>query len=143
MAPFQTAAPKWFARISKAPLWGGIVCALAFLLLGCIFVGYAGVQTDEALFGGSLFRSYRVFSVRLGHYNLPLMNMPYIGALKLWLYAPIFRLWQPAAGSIRVPAILLGAATIVIFWGLLNRMHSRAAAWVGCILLATDTSCLL
>jgi hypothetical protein len=143
MAPFEIAVPKWFARISKARLWGGIVCALIFLLLGCIFVDYAGVQTDEALFAGSLFRSWRFFSVPLGHYDLPLMNMPYNGALKLWLYAPVFRLWQPAAGSIRVPAILLGAATIVIFWGLLIRVHSRAAAWAGCILLATDTSFLL
>jgi 4-amino-4-deoxy-L-arabinose transferase-like glycosyltransferase len=142
MVPFETAVPKWFARISKA-LWRGIVCALVFLLLGWVFVDYAGVQTDEALFAGSLFRSWRFFSVALGHYNLPLMNMPYNGALKLWLYAPVFRLWQPTAGSIRVPAILLGAATIVIFWDLLNRVHSRAAAWAGSILLATDTSFLL
>src|ERR1700677_2731163 len=134
----------WFARISKSHYWGGIVCALLFLLVGCIFVNYAGIQTDEALFAAPLFRSWQFFSIPIGPYNLPVMNMSYNGALKTWLYAPILlSAARPSAALIRVPAILMGAATIVIFWGLLYRIHGRSASWVGCILLATDTSLML
>ena len=123
----------WFARISKSHYWGGIVCALLFLLVGCIFVNYAGIQTDEALFAAPLFRSWQFFSIPIGPYNLPVMNMSYNGALKTWLYAPILlSAARPSAALIRVPAILMGAATIVIFWGLLYRIHGRSASWVGC-----------
>src|SRR5579863_4015047 len=115
----STAHRKLFARISKSHLWGGMACALLFLLLGCVFVDYAGIQTDEALFTSPLFCSWPFFSVRFGHYNLPLMNMSYNGALKTWLCAPILlTAARPTAALIRVPAIFMGAATIVIFWGL-------------------------
>jgi hypothetical protein len=134
----------WFARILKSHFWGGIVCALLFLVVGCIFVNYAGIQTDEALFASPLFRSWQFFSIPIGSHSLPLMNMSYNGTLKTWLYAPLLRhAGRPTAALIRVPAILIGAATMVIFWGLLCRVHGRRAAWAGCILLATDTSFVL
>jgi Dolichyl-phosphate-mannose-protein mannosyltransferase len=80
----------------------------------------------------------------MGHYDVPIMNNPYYGALKTWLYAPIlFRARHPNAMLIREPVILIGAATIILFWCLLSRVHSRRAAWIGGILLATDTSFLL
>jgi hypothetical protein len=130
--------PMWLARISRA------YCALFFSLVGCAFINYAGIQTDEALFAGPLFRSWQFFSIPIGPYNLPLMNMSYNGTLKTWLYAPILLpAVRSTAALIRVPAILMGAATIVIFSDLLYRVHSRRAAWVGCILLATDTSFVL
>jgi hypothetical protein len=134
----------WLARILKSHFWGGIICALLFLLVGYTFINYAGIQTDEALFAGPLFRSWQFFSIPIGSYNLPLMNMSYNGTLKTWLYAPLLLpAARPTASLIRVPAILMGAATIVIFWGLLCRVHGRRAAWAGCILLATDTSFVL
>jgi hypothetical protein len=72
------------------------------------------------------------------------MNMPYNGTLKTWLYAPILlHASHPNAALIRLPVIITGAATIVMFWGFLRRVHSRRAAWIGCILLATDTCFLL
>src|SRR4029077_2939643 len=71
------------------------------------------------------------------------MNMPYNGTLKTWLYAPLVLFWRPSAALIRIPAILMGGATILLFCALLHRIHGRRAAWVGGILLATDTSFLL
>jgi len=130
-----------FTARPRYRLCGGVGCALIFVSLGCIFVGRAGLQTDEAIFAAPLFRTWRVFAVQFAGYSVPLMNGTYMGALKTWLYVPV--LWRPGPALIRVPAILIGAATILIFWALLNRVHSRRAAWVGCILLATDTSFLL
>lgn len=129
--------------MSKLKLRAGAVGAVAFFLLGLCFVGRAGVQTDEALFAAALFRAWRFFSIRLFHHNIPVMELSYLGALKTWLYAPIFLIWNPTPALIRVPAILMGAATVFLFGALLERIHSRRAAWIGCILLATDTSFLL
>jgi hypothetical protein len=124
--------------------WHACVPALLFLLLGSAFIHYTGIQTDEALFAGPLCRTWQFYSVHVGHYDVPLMNMPYNGTLKTWLYTPILRhARHPTAALIRWPVILIGAATLILFWGFLVRAHSRRAAWAGCILLATDPSFLL
>ncbi len=69
--------------------------------------------------------------------------MSYVGSLKTWLYAPVLWLWPPSPASLRVPALFMGAATILLFGWFLERVHSRRAAWIGCVLLATDSVFLL
>jgi 4-amino-4-deoxy-L-arabinose transferase-like glycosyltransferase len=120
-----------------------IALALLFLVLGSLFIGYAGLQTDEAMFAAPLYRDWRFFSVRIHHHDLPVMNMSYNGCLKTWLYWPLTLLWHPSAVWVRLPMIAAGALTIVLFGYLMTRLHSRRAAWFGCLLLATDTSFLL
>ena len=71
------------------------------------------------------------------------MLLSYLGALKAWLYSPILAVWQPSAWSIRLPVLLLGAATIWLFYRLLDRLQGKRAALLGCALLATDTTYLL
>jgi hypothetical protein len=121
----------------------GAVGAIVFTLLGLCFVNRAGIATDEAALEATLFRDWRFFSVPLFHHNVPVMELTYIGELKTWLYAPIFMIWNPTAASVRVPGILMGAFTVVLFGALLQRVHGRRAAWVGSILLATDVTFLL
>jgi argininosuccinate lyase len=41
---------------------------------------------------------------------------------------------------LRVPALLIGALTILLFWKLLDSVHGRRAAWAGGLLLATDVA---
>lgn len=121
----------------------GAVGAIVFTLLGLCFVNRAGIATDEAALEATLFRDWRFFSVPIFHHNLPVMELTYIGELKTWLYWPIFQIWNPSAASIRVPAILMGALTILLFARLLERIHGIRAAWVGSLLLATDVTFLL
>ncbi len=128
---------------SKLKPGPGAVGAIVFTLLGLCFVNRAGVATDEAALEATLFRDWRFFSVPLFHHNVPVMELTYIGELKTWLYAPIFLIWNPTAASIRVPAILMGALTVLLFGALLQRVHGSRAAWVGSILLATDVTFLL
>src|ERR1700692_3534401 len=109
----------WETRASRFRLskwWGGVLCALSFLIIGCAFAGYPGIQTDEAMFAGPLFRAWRFFSVRLFHHHIPVMTMSYNGTLKTWLYAPLLLTWPPGAALIRVPVVLMGAVTILVFW---------------------------
>lgn len=143
MASAQTAvANRSTRRVDPARL-RDLGCAALFLLLGLAFVHCAGVQTDEAMFAAPLFREWRFFSIPFGHKAIPLMTMPYNGTLKTWLYAPLLLLWRPGAGLIRVPTILIGAATVLLFGVLVQRLMGSRAAWIACLLLATDTAFLL
>lgn len=123
--------------------WGGATCGLVFLLLGCVFVNYPGLQQDETLFAAPLFRDWSFYSISFGRARIPLMHMSYVGALKTWLYSPLVQLWAPTPALLRVPAVLIGAVTILLFGALLERAHGRRAAWIGCVLLASDPIFLL
>jgi 4-amino-4-deoxy-L-arabinose transferase-like glycosyltransferase len=71
------------------------------------------------------------------------MSMDYIGALKAWLYWPIFGTFKPSSESLRLPVLIIGAITIWLFYLLLDRIAGTRAALAGCFLLATDTMFLL
>jgi hypothetical protein len=115
-----------------------------FVLAGFCLLAYPGIQVDEVLFGSAIYDAQRTASwVSIFKKPLPMMVMSYIGALKAWIYAPIFKVWRPSVYSVRVPMILLGAATIWLFYRLMFRILDRRAALIGCALLATDTTYLL
>lgn len=140
----EPVAVKRFEQKVRTSPWRPALPALFFILLASAFIAYAGIQTDEALFGGPLCRSWQFYSIRISDYDLPLMNMPYIGTLKTLLYAPILlHARRPTAALIRWPVIVIGAITLVFLWGFVLSVHGRRAAWVASILLATDTSFLL
>jgi len=119
------------------------MCALLFVALGSMFVNRTGVEEDEAMFASPLYRDWCFFSIPLTHGRIPIMHMSYVGALKTWVYTPIAAVWSPSAAMLRVPALLIGALTILLFWKLLDSIHGRRAAWAGGLLLATDAVFLL
>src|SRR5271167_3460779 len=101
---------------------------LLFIATAMLFVSRPGIEADEALV------------VNPGIYywhHVPLMLMSYMGALKAWFYIALFSVAKPAAVSLRLPTILLGAAAIWLFFLLLDRTAGRRAAWIGALLLAT------
>jgi 4-amino-4-deoxy-L-arabinose transferase-like glycosyltransferase len=117
-------------------------CAF-FFLAGQPFLPLLGIQNDEALFECAFLNPRGGAFVRIGHWHLPVMLMSYVGALKAWLYRPIFALWKPGAWSLREPALLAGAVSIWLFFLLLRRMAGARAAVIGCWLLAVDAMYLL
>ncbi len=74
--------------------------------------------------------------MRLG--SVPLLIMPYLGALKAWIYAPIFWLFGVSALTIRLPAILIAALTLLIFFQLMRSHVGAAWALVATWLMAVD-----
>lgn len=54
------------------------ICALSFFLLGLALIPYAGIQNDEALFAGPLYRPFfDRYGIRFLHHGVPLMVFPY------------------------------------------------------------------
>ncbi|HTM51833.1 MAG TPA: glycosyltransferase family 39 protein [Bryobacteraceae bacterium] len=121
-----------------------LLSSLAFILAGISFIPQAGIQNDEALFAGGIYQQSGLAQVvKIGGHRIPLMLMSYLGTLKAWLYAPIFRLWKPSAASLRLPVILIGGLTIWLFWSLTRRIAGERAAAVAAVLLASDTLYLI
>jgi 4-amino-4-deoxy-L-arabinose transferase-like glycosyltransferase len=115
---------------------------LIFVALGMLFIGYPGIQNDEAIFASPLYVSTR-YDVPIGKYDVTLMLMNYAGCLKTWIYSLIFSVFKPSALSLRVPVVLLGAVVVVLVYFLLAQTRGRRAALLGSLLLATDPVFLL
>jgi 4-amino-4-deoxy-L-arabinose transferase-like glycosyltransferase len=131
-------------RLNQRP---GLVIAafcLVFVLTGCLWISDPGIQNDEALFAAGIYTPRAIaYSVSLFGYTIPLMLMGYVGALKSWIYAGVFVFVEPSPVSLRVPAVLAGAAAICLFYLLLRRTAPRTVAVTACALLATDTTFLM
>jgi len=121
-----------------------LLVAAGFILAGAVLLPYNGVEEDEALFSGPIFHhGAPEDGVKISRYLVPLMVMDYVGALKSWLYFPIFHLFQSSPASLRFPVLIIGAITICLFARLLERIAGLRAAVAGAVLLATDTMFLM
>jgi 4-amino-4-deoxy-L-arabinose transferase-like glycosyltransferase len=117
-----------------------LAACLLFLLTGCAFVSLLGIQNDESLFANGIFKPYAVaYKYPWGRAGLPVMLMSYLGALKSWIYRPIFQQLGIGVWTMRLPMLLTGAATVWLFYLLLRRVAGLRAALFGCGLLATDS----
>jgi 4-amino-4-deoxy-L-arabinose transferase-like glycosyltransferase len=111
-----------------------------FLLASSAGLSDPGLEYDELLFvNGALGapHAYHDFIYREA-FGVPTMLMPYIGALKAWLYAPIFSVFGVSVDTIRLPAVLLGAVALLLAVVLIYRLLGVWAAVVVGVLLATD-----
>jgi hypothetical protein len=121
-----------------------LFASIFFFLAGQPFVGRLGIQTDEALFAVPVFEPQAtLYSITIGHSQISLMLMSYLGGLKTLLYQPIFRHFGTGAYAVREPALLMGAASVWLFFLLLRRIAGLRAACIGCCLLAVDSLYLL
>ena len=124
-------------------IWLGLLACGLFVLLGAFLIPYAGIQKDEALFGIPIFQSDNSLAWRVWHRDIGLMLMTYMGALKSFLYWPILHFFGSSAWSVRLPMVLLGAATIFIFFRLAGAIGGPRVALLAAFLLATDPSFLM
>jgi 4-amino-4-deoxy-L-arabinose transferase-like glycosyltransferase len=118
--------------------------ALLFSLLGIALIPYAGIQTDEPFFAVPIYEPpVKDYCIPVFHHQIPLMIFPYTGTLKTLLYWPILRIFGPNPYSLRIPVVLIGAVTVLLFFPVAKRMAGAPAALIASLLLATDPSFLL
>jgi 4-amino-4-deoxy-L-arabinose transferase-like glycosyltransferase len=126
------------------PIAAAILGCCLFAALGLALIPYAGIEDDEALLTSPLYQPIeREFRIRVFHHDIPLMIMSYIGTLKTLLYWPILLLFGPNAFSLRVPMVVVGVLTILIFHRLAASVADARAALLASLLLATDPTLLL
>ena len=117
---------------------------LVFLLCACLFLHLPGLHYDEVIFAnaalGNIDNSFITYELKIGSVKVPLMIMPYIGALKALIYAPIFKIWDPSPITVRVPVIILGLLTLIIIYKWVAPVLGHRTAWIATLLVATDPS---
>ena len=112
---------------------------VALLALQLFFLAGPGIEEDEALFVGPFVdKTPSLYEWHVGHFRIPVMTMDYIGALKSWLYWPIFRLWTPDVWSMRLPVCLLSVVTLLLFADVVRRVAGSRVALAAAVFLATD-----
>jgi hypothetical membrane protein len=115
-----------------------IVGACLFVFLAAYRIQLPGLYYDEVLFtNAAQGASDNTFIyMRLG--SLPLLVMPYMGALKAWTYAPIFHFFGVSPLTIRLPAILLAALTLLTFYSAIRHTLGKAWAVIVIWIMAVD-----
>jgi len=129
----------------RLPAAGALLLCAFFAAAGLLILPYPGAQYDELLFLNGVLRpqvaEFWMELPRLG--RVPTMQMQYLGTLKALVWAPVFRLGGLNDWTLRVPALVLGAVTVWLFFLTARRLGVARAALAATALLATDACYLL
>jgi Dolichyl-phosphate-mannose-protein mannosyltransferase len=141
LAPIGTFLDSLTSRTSRTrqlPDWLAIAAACIFVLLAAYQIELPGLNYDELEFAniaqGALDNTW--IHTRLG--SVPLLVSPYVGALKGWLYIPVFRFFGVSALTIRLPVILVAGATLLIFYQAMRETLGPTFAAVAVWIMAVD-----
>jgi len=106
-----------------------LLTSIVILIGLCTYlIDLPGVQYDEITFSNiALGAKGDHFVTRL--FGIPILAMPYIGALKGYIYYPIFSIFGVSALTIRLPMILLASVTLFIAYKLACRLTQ--SLWAG------------
>lgn len=130
--------------MSRTTFAGLLAITLLFFCIGMAFLPWLGFEYDEVIFIQPLFHPSQSFaSVHLFHGALPIMQTSYAGALKTWIYAPIFKFCTPDLFSVRLPAFVLASITVFLLGAVIQRLASSRAAIFACAILVSDLDFLL
>src|SRR5215203_6887422 len=100
--------------------WLALFICIFFIGLASAWISEMGVQSDEALFSAGMYPPLGPGVELLGKHRT-LMVMTYVGALKSYIWKPIVRNIGASAATTRIPAVLLGSVTLLLFYILLKR----------------------
>jgi hypothetical protein len=114
-----------------------LLCAAQALVL-LRHIDRPGLYYDEILFVNAAVGGLgdQFVALRIG--GIPVMLMHYIGALKAWIWAPIFAIWDVEAASVRIPAVVIGLAGNVLACIAMGCMFGRTAAVVAAFAICFD-----
>jgi len=119
--------------------------SILFVVVASLKIKYPGINYDELLFVNAVrgFASDDIYiKLRLG--GIPFMLTAYIGALKSYLYFPIFSIFGYSVETIRIPMILLMGIGIFIFHkAILKLSNNQFIAFFCAFFLAIDPSIII
>lgn len=114
-----------------------LLSSLVLLAMQWPLLAYPGVNYDEVMWVNVALETGSSLFIHDAVNGWPLMLMPYIGALKGYVYRAVLFFFDPGVASLRVPMILLGGAGIALLASALYfYCHKRVAVFVICFLLS-------
>ncbi|MGZ3695419.1 MAG: hypothetical protein ACXWQO_14980, partial [Bdellovibrionota bacterium] len=114
------------------------ICVTAFLVLATYKISYPGLNVDELFFMNAALGDLdgTFITKKLG--PIPIYSLSYLGAIKMWLYWFIFKIFNVSIISIRLPMILTSTMAVIGFFALAKKHFNERAAWMATSLLALN-----
>ncbi|MBV9839738.1 MAG: glycosyltransferase family 39 protein [Solirubrobacterales bacterium] len=116
----------------------------AAIVIRCVLSAHMidrpGLNADETMFVNAA--TLRIPGWWIGHQvlGIPLNIWAYVGALKSWLYAPIFSLFGTSAATVRIPMVLVASGSLLLLYSAVRDLVNRPVALLAVVLLAFDQS---
>ncbi len=130
--------PSIAPRPQRWPLLVLALSLLAFAAAAGHAIALPGLDYDELLFVNAATGGESPSFIYRRLFGVPVLLMNYIGALKAYLFAPIFALLGVSAATIRWPAIVISLGSIALTYALARLTLRPAAAATAAGLLALD-----
>jgi 4-amino-4-deoxy-L-arabinose transferase-like glycosyltransferase len=113
---------------------------VARVVLSAIAISKPGLNYDETQFVNAA--TLRIPGLWIFHSiaGIPVMVYPYTGAVKSWLYDPIFAVFGNSPATIRLPVVLLVSAGLVLVYLAVRDLVSRPVAIMAFAALCFDQS---
>jgi hypothetical protein len=103
------------------------------------FIREPGLYYDEVLFVNAALGGINSSFIYKKFLEIPIMLMPYIGALKAYIYYPIFKLFGVSPDTIRLPAIIISSISIWISFMISRHIFDNKWIVLACVAtIATD-----
>ena len=118
----------------SAPQWAFSL----FFLFALYRISFPGLNYDELYFANAALGGKGPTFVQMRWGELPLFLMTYLGALKAWLYWPLFKLFGVSVWSVRLPVVILGAFGLFLLQKTLRQRGEERAAWMFLLLLVLN-----
>jgi len=101
-------------------------------------IQYPGPHYDEVIFVNAALGGIDDSFITQRITNVPVMLYFYAGALKAYIYFPIFSLFGVSPLTIRLPMIILTAISLVILFFAVRAGFNNFIAWIAFLLLVTS-----
>lgn len=118
-------------------VWSILIVRVA---LSMYRISRPGLQADETLFVNAATLRIPGEFVQYSIHGIPILLSPYIGALKSWIYAPIFTLFGNSALTIRLPVVVITTAGLPLLYMAVRDLVSRPVALLAVAVLSFDNS---
>lgn len=135
MADREASQKKWSGRGVWILVLGAMV---VYLILATRTLDRPGLHFDELLHVNAALGGLDSTFIYKEIAGIPVLLMPYIGALKAYLTAPVFALFGVSVATIRLPLILITAATLPLLFVTVRRLFNARTAVVATWLFAVN-----
>src|SRR5262249_30799737 len=132
----QMTRRRWLVSLAVVVLVGYYAASSLRLMNG------PGFSPDEMLFVNAA-RTGKDYAYCERWHGIPILVMPYIGALKSYLYYPIFIPFRVSIASVRVPVIAITCVSLVLAYVLTRRFFDVGRSLLVLGLLCTDPNLIL
>ena len=105
-----------------------------FVFISSLYLDFPAFYYDEVLFYNAAVGAPTDLFIYKKLFNVPILLMPYIGALKAWLYIPIFYLFETTYYSVRLPSIIIVAVSLFFLICLVHKMFGAQIAFLSAIM---------